>query len=252
MKNSYHFIFIPFLFTIFFNSNVISQHATEKSIEETQTVWLKALQNSESLELFYTENSGVMINDTLYIGLHKITQQLQKLEDDKQFESYAAKETYQLRENQKFELGEYNYKNGKTHSSIIGWKKSDTWTKEFEVIYEKNSHSNSQLSSVNNVRDKWSKLANQHRPDLIVSQVTSKNGKYFNRGNKYKLDEIAKAYGYMSEKSFKIKLKPLKVLQVNDSIVFDIGTFEARGKGLYTLIWKKEDGNWKMLLDFNF
>ena len=56
----------------------------------------------------------------------------------------------------------------------------------------------------------------------------------------------------MSNESYKIKLEALKVLQVNNKIVFDIGTFTSGGKGLYTLIWKKEDDDWKLLLDFNF
>ncbi len=251
MKYSFQSAFILFLFVLFFCDFALSQQTTNKSSEKTQIAWLKALQNSKNLELFYTKNSGIMLNDTLFIGLDKISQKLQA-HGAKQFERYINKGTHQLRENQKFELGEYYAKNGKTYNTIIGWKKNDKWTKEFEVIYEKSYSFNSQINLVSDERKKWEELANQHRPDLIVDKVVSQNGKYFNRGKKYQRNEIARAYSYMNNDKFKIKLESLRIVQIKDNIIFDIGTFDVGEKGLYTLIWKKEDGNWKLLLDFNF
>lgn len=159
---------------------------------------------------------------------------------------------YQLRDNQKFVLGEYKTKSGNVYSTIIGWKNRDKWTKEFEVIYNNNDYLILEIDSVNKARNNWEKLSNQHRPDLIVDEIFSDNGKYFNRGIQYSDRELIEAYSYMNNESHKIKLEPLKVLQINSDIVFDIGTFEVGGKGLYTLIWKKEVDTWKLLLDFNF
>ena len=56
----------------------------------------------------------------------------------------------------------------------------------------------------------------------------------------------------MSNDSYKITLEALKVLQVNNKVIFEIGIYRAGGEGLYTLIWVKENEEWNLLLDFNF
>lgn len=238
------------LYTAIGGKLAIAQQASFKSTSEVQEDWLKALQGSESLMSFYSKNSGILIGDSLYVGLDKIDGQIEKV-NTWQFVKYTSEETFQLRENQKFELGSYQTRDGKTYSTIIGWRKGAEWKKEFEVWYEK-TFSGTQKDVVEKERGIWEKHSNQHRPDLIVEDLASKNGKYFNRGKEYHRDEIASAYSYMNNSSYSIKLTALKVLQVDESTIFDIGTFDVGGKGLYTLIWKKEAGEWKLLLDFNF
>ncbi|MCB0492841.1 MAG: nuclear transport factor 2 family protein [Cyclobacteriaceae bacterium] len=238
------------LYTAIGGKLAIAQQTSNKSTSEVQKVWLKALQGSESLVSFYTKNSGVLIGDSLYVGWDKIESQIQKVYTW-QFENYTSEETFQLRDNQKFELGSYQTRDGKTYSTIIGWRKGAEWKKELEIWYEK-TFSGTQEDRVERERGIWEKHSNQHRPDLIVKELASRNGKYFNRGKEYHRDEIASAYSYMNDKSYSIKLTALKVVQVDESTIFDIGTFDVGGKGLYTLIWKKEDGEWKLLLDFNF
>lgn len=238
-----------FLLTTVGVSQAMAQ-TSNKSTSEVQEDWLKALQGSESLMSFYSQNSGILIGDSLYVGWDKIEGQIQKIYTW-QFENYTSEETFQLREGQKFEIGFYQTRDGKTYSTIIGWRKGTEWKKELEVLYEK-AFSGTQKDVVEKERGIWQHHSNQHRPDLIVEELASRNGKYFNRGKEYHRDEIASAYSYMNNSSYSIKLTALKVVQVDDSTIFDIGTFDVGGKGLYTLIWKKEDGEWKLLLDFNF
>ncbi len=221
--------------------------------EQLQASWLESLRSGKSLQSFYSEGSGILLNGELFLGLEEINNQLSALiEKVGQFNSYAVIEVHQLRNEQKFVLGSYKTAKGITLSSVIGWKNKGKWIKEFEVIYRNSDYSNPGTNVVNQARADWEKHSNQHRPDLIVENVFSKNGKYFNGGTLFKGKQIIDAYSYMNNESYQIKLESLKLLQVNNDIIYDIGTFEVGGKGLYTLIWQKELDTWKLLLDFNF
>ena len=232
---------------------VVGQQVDQESTETIQVDWIEALNNSNSLKSFYLESSGLMLANTLFIGIEGISNQLMTFTSNiGKISSYRTLEEHQLRDNQKFVLGEYITDGEKVFSTIIGWKWGDRWTKEFEVISKNHDDFTPEIDSVNLAREKWQQFANQHRPDLIVEEVFSESGKYFNRGNQSVGKEIVKAYSYMDNESYNIALEPLKVLQINWKIIFEIGIFRAGGEGLYTLIWGKEDDAWKLLLDFNF
>ena len=64
--------------------------------------------------------------------------------------------------------------------------------------------------------------------------------------------QIADAYGYMKNNSYSIDLTPQKIIQVNNQIVYEVGTYDTGGKGLYFLLWAKKREEWKLWLDFNF
>ncbi|MEM6892415.1 MAG: hypothetical protein AAF554_01915 [Bacteroidota bacterium] len=242
-----------FLVLLLCSNAAIGQQEQSESTEKIQTAWLEALKDSEGLEAFYTAQSGIMLNDELHIGAEEIKKQLLAFtEKVGQFKQYTPLETHQLRDNEKFVAGTYETTKGNTLSSITGWKNQGKWKKVFEVVYEKTACDDLGENAVNQGRELWEKHSNTHRPDLIVKEVFSKNGKYFNRGILYKGLEISNAYSYMNDESYNIKLESLYLSQINCDIIYDIGTFEVGGKGLYTLIWQKETDDWKLLLDFNF
>lgn len=253
MKNKLLIVLTIFLITGLIPFITVGQELKKGSIDNIQIEWLVALNNSVSLESFYIDNSGILLDNTMYIGLEEISKQLRYLvKNAGMFNSYKKLDSHQLQDNEIFILGEYRTSNGFVLSSIIGWKKGDRWTKEFEVIYKNVDDFTLEIDSIIHGRKKWEQLANRHRPDLIVDEVFSKNGKYFHRGTLYKNREIIKAYSYMSNDSYMITLEPLKVQQVNSNVIYEIGVYRAGGKGLYTLIWVKEIDTWKLLLDFNF
>jgi len=234
-------------------SHLIGQPPNSEITEKVQNDWLAALNNRMSLDSFYSEKSGILINDQLFIGTAVIHKQLQALIKNVQhFHSYNLIEKYQLRAHQKFALGAYRTSSGAIYSSIIAWSYKDRWTKDFEVFYINSASPDSGIEAVHRARAQWEHYSNQHRPDLIVDAVFSKNGKYFYQGKEFQNHHIIDAYSYMSNESYKIKLESLNTSQINNDIIYDIGTFDAGGRGLYTLIWKKELDDWKLLLDFNF
>ena len=253
MKPNQFIQFLLFLFIVWKPFSASSKQMQNQSTEKVQNSWLKTLKSSGNLDRFYSENSGIMINDELFTGTNQVSKKVLELKKGVgEIESYTVEKTYQIRRRQKFALGTYHTKSGAILNSIIGWRYIGKWTKEFEVIYQHSKCSKKGKDLVNKARKNWEMYSNMHKPELIVKNVFSKNGKYFNRGKLYKDTEIANAYSYMKNDSYKIKLESLKSLQVNCDILFDIGTFEVGGKGLYTLIWKKESDGWKLLLDFNF
>ncbi len=226
---------------------------TDSTLTKINSEWVKSFNDSKNLKSYYSENSGLLLNDTLYVGITAIEQQLKGLKKHiPNLDSYEVLNVYQLYDGSKFVLGNYKVQGKVQYSTIIGWRKEVTWIKEFEVIYKWNKEAKSETQGITIQREMWEKFSNRHRPDLITTQVFSHDGKYFNRGRRYLGKEITAAYSYMNNESYRIRLEPLNVLQVNNTIAFEIGTFHTRGKGLYTLIWRKEAEAWKLLLDFNF
>jgi hypothetical protein len=218
-----------------------------------QSKWIAAQKDKKQDTFLYNDASGLFANDSLFIGPISINKALYKIYKDMgalvQYDTLAS---YQLNEGQAFVLGVYTTAKGLKTPSIIGWRKEDAWTKAFEVIEAKSIKSPVDMSEINLLRSSWELYSNQHRPELIVQNVFAANGRYFYNGIENKGQQIADAYGYMKNETYAIDLSPKKVYQVTDTLVYEIGIYKTYGQGLYFLLWTKEEGAWKLLLDFNF
>lgn len=222
------------------------------SSDQIQTAWLKAFNNGEELSAFYDDQSGILLKNKLFAGQQKITSQFKLWREAIKGDLiYEKVETFQLRDQQKFEIGKYSSKKH-TYYTVIGWRKGETWNKAFETIYKNKKVKKDELAEVDNGRQAWEDASNAHDLNKLVGEVCMPNGYYFNRGRTFVGEEIKEAYSYMNNPNWKIKLTNLTQIQVNKYTVFDIGKFNSGGEGLYVLIWRKEKDNWKVLLDFNF
>lgn len=67
MKNSFCITCLLFLLVISIPINTMGQQLEMESSEKVQIDWLEALNNSDNLKPFYSETSGIMLNDKLYI-----------------------------------------------------------------------------------------------------------------------------------------------------------------------------------------
>ncbi|MEQ9164853.1 MAG: hypothetical protein RLO12_01235 [Fulvivirga sp.] len=246
MKTTIKTIFvILFFLTPFFLS-------AQKTTDQIQTEWIKAVNSAAALDEFNNNNSGLLINGKFALA-DELSEALKAfIKENGNFKDYELTETHQLRDGQKLVLGKYSTATNKVFYSVIGWKQLGDWTKEFEVIYEHKPVANETGDVATAGRQAWEDHANEHRPDLIIENVNAQNGMYFNRGRLSHGDEIIEAYGYMNNENYHIKLESLSGTRVNENIFFDIGTYQVGGKGLYLLIWVKEGDDWKILLDFNF
>jgi len=223
-----------------------------ETADSLQAKWVDAWNEGNSLAGFYNDQSGLLRNDNLFTKTDEILNQLISLRNTAGKLSYESLETFQLYEAQKFEFGRYVTIDGSGYYTIIGWRNEDGWRKEFEVIYPAKFNIKDETPLIDPARLQWQAYSNQHRPDLIAEKIFSKDGNYLNRGIHSRGMEIAEAYSYMKNESYRIKLEPIKVHQVNEHIIYEIGIYDVGGKDVYTLIWRKEADEWKLLMDFNF
>ena len=244
---------IKFTISIFISILFLTSQNIKAQTEEIQQQWIQALNNSQSLEPFYNQNSGIYQQNRLFTKMDEISKRWINFQDQEgSITVYKILDTFQLRENQKFELGWYKTEKGSTYYTIIGWRNKDRWIKEVEVTYAANNPRQDKAGEIDPFRMAWEKYSNDHKPDLIGTELYLDGGYYFNRGRAFTNKEISDAYSYMYDESYNITLETLNTTFVTDNLAFDIGTYQTRGKGLYILIWKKVKDEWKLLLDFNF
>lgn len=232
-------------------------NAQNEAVSETDLIqqqWLDNLNDGTPITTYYTEGNGLLMNNQIIQGPNALNQQWKKWKaNTKGTIGYYKLETHQLRDTEKFELGFYLDEDNKEYFTVIGWRKGTDWKKEFEAVYNAEEHDETGLAKVEKMRQQWEDLSNQHQPEKIANEVCTANGFYFNQGKIYQgAKAITEVYSYMSRDNWAIKLNALSNIQVNKETIFDIGTFQSNGKGLYVLIWKKVDADWKVLLDFNF
>ena len=237
-----------------FSLNSIGQvKAMSLETMSLQSKWIATQKDKKQHTFIYNDASGLFINDSLFIGSTSINRALENLyKDIELLVKYDTLASFQLNEGQALVLGVYTTGKGLKMPSIIGWRKEVTWTKAFEVMEAKSIRSKVDMADIDLLRSSWELYSNQHRPDLILQNVFAANGRYFYNGIENKGQQIADAYGYMKNETYAIDLSPKNVYQVTDTLVYEIGIYKTNGEGLYFLLWTKEEGTWKLLLDFNF
>ncbi|GGD45481.1 hypothetical protein [Muriicola marianensis] len=225
---------------------------SKKETLAIQNQWLSSLQSGQSQKFVFNESSGLFMADTFLIGALSITEYWEEINQQEKIIRYDTIASYQLYPGQLFVHGEYNTDNGKRFSSVIGWVKRGDWIKAFEAVAPNGDSPEDGKTEINLLRASWELYSNQHRPDLIAKNVFAPSGRYFYRGKVYEGIEIADAYSYMKNEDYSIDLTPQKVIPVNSEQTYEIGIFKTGGQGLYFLMWGKAEGEWKLLLDFNF
>lgn len=227
-------------------------HAQSDGTVGLQRAWVLAYNAEEDLQKFYGDQSGILLNDDLSTKAKPVAEALQNLRKTTgTFEDYTTLTTHQLYRKQKIEVGEYVSSDGTKYNTLIAWSFDTEWKKEFETIYPA---ANTDVSDedIQKLTQSWEALSNAHRPDKIVSDLYVDQGLYFNQGKVYRGDEVADVYSYMTSEKWKIKLEALSTMECASGHLLNVGTYNSGGKGLYILIWKKVDEEWKLLLDFNY
>lgn len=102
-------------------------------------------------------------------------------------------------------------------------------------------------------RQEWIKKCNAHSAADLINNLYAKEAIYFN----YKPLVIGRAaitneYSYMNNNHYSLHLEPLKVVQINNNIAFEIGQCSGSYQGKYLIVWQKNmEGKWYVLLDSN-
>ncbi|MEL7120802.1 MAG: hypothetical protein AAFO07_15225, partial [Bacteroidota bacterium] len=134
--------------------------------------WLAALNKTELSPTLYEDNCGLLINDVLVIGKEAVIERWHQFKREKKAEiSYVLFDNFQIRKEQKFELGAYTV-GDYVYIAIKGWRKKGKWYKEFEAIYPQEKaikKERKQYKLLNKANRKWEKYSNAHNVEGLVN-----------------------------------------------------------------------------------
>ena len=231
----------------------INANTSVSSTENNQ--WVK-YQNSrsDSIQFIYTEDAiKVLENGDFLAGREPIRQFFAN--DSLSIKSIQSDTIIVANKDRglEYEIGEYINHHHKKHKSLIIWQnQAPTRRRVFEFAAQE-KETDLALSELDERRQLWMELCNQHNAAELIKEMYSSNTLYYNnkpliQGHELLIEE----YQYMNNEQYKLALKPMIVELVNSEFIFEIGQCEGSYNGKYILIWKKEeDGKWKIFIDSN-
>ena len=157
----------------------------------------------------------------------------------------------------RFEIGKLRLPNDEIYLSLTAWSKYNDGPARKEVEYIDPYDGNLEkmnLRPIHAKRKNWVDYSNDHNPEKLVESTYHRNGYYLSSGRiRMGADKIIEAYQYMKRPNWSIELIPQHIHPVHENLIYEVGRYESTGTGSYLLIWTKDDqGDWKILLDFNF
>ena len=228
-----------------------------KDLEKARNKWKDKFNSRESLESIYSKDSGLLINYKFIMGQNNVSKAL--LKDDKYKICSIYKNKILKHDKTKYiEIGKYKTDCKETPSIayISAWRNElGNWTKDLDVLIPAYK-CKTNLKELDDLRNKWVEFANLHNPKLLIDTIYKTNAIYFSKfESNIGRESIINRYSYMLDKDFSISLKPEYKMKVNEKIVFETGIYTVKKNysGVYVIIWEKQNnGEWQILLDFNF
>lgn len=109
------------------------------------------------------------------------------------------------------------------------------------------------LASLDQARDKWIELCNEHDAAALVEQLYEPEALYYNhRPMIVGREQITSTYSYMNNEEYSLHLSPLVVQPVRKDLVLEIGQCSGSYEGKYVLIWRRNaEGQWQIWMDSN-
>jgi len=242
------------LISLFLGFGFTQLHA-QQDFQSLHQVWIKDFNDGKYSPQFW-EKASLFLEGKVFQGKEdsygKLLVYRSKI---KNIQSYEQLALVPHRQNNYFDMGIYKAQNG-NFASIVGWKRiSGKWMREIQILYPLETGAEAPLTEmINSYAEAWMKYSNAHDHAQLIEVVYSPEAVYVNGG---RVDvgrkEIIDRYAYMSNPNWYIQLFPVKQLEVQDDILFEIGRYESTGTGHYVIVWEKqESGQWQACLDFNF
>ena len=138
--------------------------------------------------------------------------------------------------------------------SVMFLKRKDRPNKDIEfLVIHKQSETKNSPSTIDDARNLWMKLCNQHKAAELVKRVYTEDAYHYNRGRLLQgTKDITQEYGYMNNERYSLQLTPKKVTLVDPDTAYEIGQCSGSYNKPYMLLWKRqEDGSWQVLMDSN-
>lgn len=152
-----------------------------------------------------------------------------------------------------YEISESTYSNGDRYKNLVIWQTESNLRKRVLEFASKIDAEAYSLAEIDDRRNLWMTLCNQHDANALIQELYSENTLYFNHkplviGRELLVGE----YQYMNNTEYQLSLQPAFVERVNMDFVFEIGQCSGSYNGKYILIWKRdEDGVWEIFIDSN-
>ena len=147
---------------------------------------------------------------------------------------------------------------------LSGWRDVDgDWKKEIDVLLTQKTGQNevdkNTVSVLNEHRENWVMLANNHNPGEHIMNTYAEDATYFSNGYKSSgWQEIIERYAYMENPDYQVDLKMEELWKFSDTGVLEVGRYFTGAErigpgGLYVILWEKQrTDKWQITLDFNF
>lgn len=237
------------------NNNI--QQVKKNNISNECSNWVTAVNNKsvDSIKNFYrAESIKIIPSDRTLSGPIDIAEyyalQSGKIKSISSLYSVNASKGKDI----DYEIIKYETQNGKLYAQLLIWRlENGNKFIEFEFVSEMSKKIFNNEKSLTERRNLWVELCNTHNPKNLVNTLYSSNSIYFNHKPLIKGQEnLIKEYSYMKDSNYRLSLDPLKMVFVNDNMVYEIGQCEGSYKGKYIIVWKKEsDGVWRVFIDSN-
>jgi ketosteroid isomerase-like protein len=216
--------------------------------------WMQAIndKNIELLSSLYTENALVLSEKGVDLNNRK---EILELVPNSNFivKSVSTKKRIKANDNYDYEIGSFINKDGGLAKHLIIWKTNDGNDKRELEFITVASGTQIDLEAITLQREQWMILCNVHDAKSLIDNVYSENTMYYNRGRLLKgRNHLVEEYDYMNNPEYKLKLEPILVEPVSESIVYEMGQCIGSYNGKYIIIWQKNDnGIWQVLFDSN-
>lgn len=245
--NTINRLFIAIGLLIIFNSTTKNNFAIGQSWGESIGS-IEALQNHYLANAIHINEAGGVINGSeSIINFWKA----QGIEISSSESTFEIKTTY--KSDHVYEIGSFTTKDKIEYSHLLIEQLTDSISKrKLEFIAQKNIHSVN-LSDIDKRRKDWVEYCNSHDAEGLVQNLYTENAVYYNhRPVLIGHSALTQEYQYMNNPKYSLRLFPLHVEVVSDSLVFEIGQCDGSYKGKYLLVWQKgTDGIWRVLMDSN-
>ena len=249
MKNIYTFFIVALAFACSNSAPAPSESSSPSPTTEPAPTAVKLIDS-------FALKGLLLLEDEIFQGRETVHQKLSEWQSTGSMpRAYQTEGVVRHDSLHYFTYGYYAGK-GQKFRTVIAWEiiKGKAY-KEIEIIYpmENNAPENI-LRTIDQRRADWVRLSNAHDHEALVKDLYAADGYYFNQKKLAKgTQAISERYQYMSTPKWQISLKGLKVIPVNEQVVFEIGEYRSGGVGHYIITWQlQDDGRWQVLLDFNF
>jgi ketosteroid isomerase-like protein len=260
MENKSLFNYLRFLIlsivlmSFSFSSSQNNSNTDEVEKVSTNHKWMQAINKKDLplLETLYTEKALVLSENGADLSSRE---EILKLVAQSDFEVKDVTTIKRIKAHQSYdyEIGRFKNKDGNLMKHFIVWNTADNKeVREIEFLAEAKKN-RVDIDKIKNQREQWMALCNAHNAKTLIETMYTENTMYYNRGRLLQgRDQLSKEYQYMNNPQYTLKLEPILVEPVSDSIVYEFGQCVGSYNGKYVLIWQKNsEGIWQIIFDTN-